>query len=75
MVGIVQIVMFWILTLHSLVGGHSCVRGTCQCHAENGGSIDPSSSGMLISTYRTTQCQNREHHNVSSQIGSSNLGQ
>jgi hypothetical protein len=34
MVEIVQIVMFWVMSLCSIVGGHQCCKGTCCLHLQ-----------------------------------------
>jgi hypothetical protein len=62
------IVVFWVVTLHSIVGDYQNFRGTYNLYLQgrnegNYSSEDASSSKMLVTIYKMTWHHNPETHN------------
>jgi hypothetical protein len=63
-----QIVVYWVVTLCSLEGGHRCFEGTNCIHVTSTLKMEQLySSRMLVSTYKTTWCLSLEHYNLKGQ--------
>jgi hypothetical protein len=57
---LIMVWFLWVMTQCSPVGGYQRFRGTYRLHLQHSGNCAPFETS--VTTHKTTQCQNPEHH-------------